>query len=269
MPLPSCSLCISTYNWPAALRLCLQSVLRQTQLPEQVIIADDGSTDETKAVIDAFIKKAPIPVKHIWQPDEGYQLARIRNKAFVNSSNEYIIQVDGDLLLHPDFVRDHLRFAKKNYFVSGSRVMLEETLTRDFLSKGQFFYPGITHSGIDKRYNALRSSILSFINGSLQPANYKYVLGCNMAFWKKDLLTINGYNEDFSGWGKEDNDIAIRLQNAGLNLRFLKFGGIVYHLDHKKSDGNRLAVNEQLLEQTIAGKKIHIQKGMSQYCNDK
>jgi glycosyltransferase involved in cell wall biosynthesis len=267
--LPSCTLCISTYNWPAALQLCLQSVLYQKLLPNQVIIADDGSGSETKAVIDAFIKKAPMPVEHVWQPDEGYQLARIRNKAFAASKNEYIIQVDGDLLLHPYFVEDHIRFAKKKYFVSGTRVMLNEELTRNFLTTEDVSYPGFGHHQIKKPYNAVHSSILSYINAKLQGGNYKYVLGCNMAFWKNDLVKINGYNEDFSGWGKEDNDIAIRLHNAGLGLRFLKFGGIVYHLHHKISNVNRLGINERLLEKSIAEKKTSVEKGMSQYIQSK
>lgn len=263
--LPSCTLCISTYNWPAALQLCLQSVLRQHLLPQQLIIADDGSGPETKAVIDDFKKNAPMQVEHVWQPDEGYQLARVRNRAFAAGNSEYLIQVDGDLLLHPYFVQDHVRFAKKGYFVSGSRVMLNEELTQLFLTTENIAYPGFGHHQIDKRYNAIHSRMLSSINSRLQKGNYKYVLGCNMAFWKNDLLKINGYNEDFSGWGKEDNDIAIRLQNAGLGLRFLKFGAIVYHLHHKTSNANRLGINERLMEESITEKKTSIEKGMAQY----
>jgi glycosyltransferase involved in cell wall biosynthesis len=265
MGLTSCSLCISTYNWPAALQLCLQTVLRQQVLPQQVIIADDGSGPETKDVVDAFAKKAPMPVEHVWQPDEGYQLARIRNRAFAACTGDFIIQVDGDLLLHPFFVRDHLRFASKHHFVSGSRVMLRESITEQFLKSGQFAYPHFFDRHMEKRYNSVHSPILSRINGRLQAGNYKYVLGCNMAFWKQDLLRVNGYDETFSGWGKEDNDIAIRLQHAGIGLRFLKFGAIVYHLHHKKSDGNRLEINERLLDDCIREKRTKIEKGMNQY----
>jgi glycosyltransferase involved in cell wall biosynthesis len=265
MTLPTCSLCISTYNWPDALQLCLQSVLRQRILPQQLVIADDGSRADTKAVIDTFKKTAPMPVEHVWQPDEGYQLARIRNRAFAKSTGDYIVQVDGDLLLHPYFIEDHLRFARKNFFVSGSRVMLAEGLTKEFLTTGHFFYPGFANRQITKRYNALHNRLVSWMNGRWQAGNYKYVLGCNMAFWKNDLISVNGYDEAFSGWGKEDNDIAVRLQNAGKKLRFLKFGGMVYHLHHKISDGHRLGINEKLLEESIAQKKVAVQKGMNQY----
>jgi glycosyltransferase involved in cell wall biosynthesis len=265
MSLTSCSLCISTYNWPTALELCLQTVLRQRVLPQQVIIADDGSGPETKAVVDAFEKMAPMAVKHVWQPDEGYQLARIRNRAFAACTGDYIIQVDGDLLLHPFFVSDHLRFASKQHFVSGSRVLLGKLITEQFLESGQFAYPHYFDRHIEKRYNAVHSPVLSAINGRLQTGNYKYVLGCNMAFWKQDLVRINGYDETFSGWGKEDNDIAIRLQQAGIGLRFLKFGAIVYHLHHQKSDGNRLEINERLLNDCIREKRTEIEKGMNQY----
>ena len=92
-----------------------------------------------------------------------------------------------------------------------------------------------------------------------------YVLGCNMAFWKEDLLKVNGYNEEFTGWGKEDNDISIRLMNAGVKLRFLKFGGIVYHLHHNERPLSRVAINEELYNESRSKKITYVPKGMSQY----
>lgn len=110
---PTCSLQISTYNWPAALQLCLQSVLHQIVKPDELVIADDGSGPETKIVIDKFASEVPYAVKHVWHEDKGYCLPEIQNKAIVHSSCDYIIQVDGDCILHPAFIADHLRRVKK------------------------------------------------------------------------------------------------------------------------------------------------------------
>ncbi len=128
-----CSLLVATYNWPQALGLCLQSIRKQSVLPNEVIIADDGSKDETRQLIDEIKKTFPVKILHIWQPDEGFQLAKIRNKAFAVASNSYIIQIDGDLILHPHFVKDHLSLAKKQHFITGSRAILKEETTKAFL----------------------------------------------------------------------------------------------------------------------------------------
>ncbi|MEO5947892.1 MAG: glycosyltransferase, partial [Chitinophagaceae bacterium] len=120
----NCSICVSTYNRPDALLLCIESLLKQSYLPNEIIIGDDGSGSETAELIALFQHKTNIPILHVWQPDEGYRLAACRNKSFAAAKGEYIIQIDGDVILHKHFVADHLRMAKSGTFVSGSRVLL-------------------------------------------------------------------------------------------------------------------------------------------------
>ncbi|MFM7838349.1 MAG: glycosyltransferase family 2 protein, partial [Chitinophagaceae bacterium] len=218
------SLCIATYNWPEALQVCFRSLLRQTVQPDEILIADDGSKLQTQQAIEAFRKMAPIPVHHVWQPDEGFQLAKIRNKAFSQAKGDYILQIDGDLLLHPAFIQDHLQRARQGTFVSGTRALLSPGLSRQLLISDLIRYPAFWQGGWSKKFNALSSPPLSALAYSLERGahRYRYVLGCNMAFWRSDLVRVNGYDERFSGWGKEDNDIALRLMNAGLKIRFLK-----------------------------------------------
>ena len=262
-----CSLIISTYNWPQALRLCLDSVLRQTVLPSEIIIADDGSKQETFDLVRKFQGTTSIPVKHVWQPDEGYQLARIRNKAFAEANDGYLIQIDGDLILHPKFIEDHLHFSKPGTFVSGARAMLDGSATKKMLQHfdSDLLKVGSTH--LSKKFNAVYLRPLSHLNYLVQRSRSQihYVLGCNMAFWKKDLIAVNGYNESFVGWGKEDNDLAIRLVNNNTSLRFVKFGAIVYHLHHKISVRPTLAENEAMLKKSIDDKATFIEKGMNQH----
>lgn len=267
MGTPSSSLCISTYNRPAALELCLQSVLRQTVLPAEIIIGDDGSTQETKQLIDSFAATSTVPVVHVWQADEGYRLAAIRNKSFAKAKREYIIQIDGDLILHPRFIEDHLRLAKKNSFVSGVRSMLSPTKTTELTTQKKWQPLSAFSSSISKKHNALRLPLLTSLHYWFMAvkSNYKYVLGANMAFWREDILKVNGYNEAFTGWGKEDNDLALRLINAGITCRVLKFGGIVYHLHHKESPRGNLLKNEEMLLQTLHNNVTFAEKGLNAY----
>lgn len=260
---PSCSLCISTYNWPSALRLCLLSVLNQSVLPNEIIIGDDGSREETKKLIDSFKINCPIPIKHIWQEDNGFQLAKIRNKSFHACSSDYIIQIDGDVIMHPKFIEDHLTFAKQGNFIAGTKALLPDSYSKQLLETGSFDYQDL-YRNTHKKYNATRLFPIAFINYYLQQGikQYKYVLGANMSFWRKDILSVNGYNEDFSGWGKEDNELSIRLSNAGIVLHFLKFHGIVFHLHHKEADRNNLQLNSKMLEQAIHENLTHISNGI-------
>jgi glycosyltransferase involved in cell wall biosynthesis len=262
------SIIVSTYNRPDALGKCIESILRQTTLPYEIVIADDGSGKATQELVHQFQKKSPVALIHVWQEDNGYQLARIRNRSFAAAKGDYLIQIDGDLILEKHFIEDHLSMAQTGTFVAGARTMMNETLTQWVLA-GQVPFEDIAshRKYLGRKSNSVRSAILSRLNYLYQrnQQNYKYVLGCNMAFWKKDLLSVNGYNEAFTGWGKEDNELSVRLQNAGIKLRFIKFGAIVYHLYHKVADLSSMQVNEEKLRQTIKERLTFASSGISNY----
>ena len=266
--LPTCSLIISTYNWPGALNLCLKSVLRQTVLPNEVIIADDGSREDTRQLIETFQQQTEVTLVHIWQPDEGFQLSKIRNRAIAAAKGEYIIQVDGDLILHREFVSDHLHLAKSRHFITGSRLLLSEPITHKLIAAGDIEIS----SGIAmKSRNIFNGFRIGFIRRFLankykvRGSNKYYVKGCNMSFWRKDLLLVNGYNELYKGWGREDSDIAIRLMNAGVKKNFIKMGAIAYHLYHHEASRSRKDINTEMMLDTIKGKVKHCEKGIAQY----
>jgi len=268
MNFPLCSLVVSTYNRPDALELCLESILKQTKLPSEIVVADDGSAQPTRQLVQSIQARSPIPIVHICQPDDGYQLARIRNRAFAAAKGEYIIQIDGDLILEKHFLQDHLSMSRPNTFISGSRTMMDAELTGQLLKRAVNINDIPNHRRhLGKRHNAVRSTLLRNLSWMFERShrNYKYVLGCNMAFWKKDLLTVNGYNESFKGWGKEDNELAVRLLNAGLELRFIKFGAVVYHLHHKVADLSAVPANEEKLLQAIAQRVTFVPAGMNNY----
>ncbi len=263
----NCTLIISTYNWPAALALCLKSVLQQTVMPAEIIVADDGSKEDTKKLVENFASSCLVPVVHVWQPDEGFQLAKIRNRAIAKAAHEYIIQIDGDLILHAHFIADHLHIAEHGFFISGSRVLLSKE-TSEALFAHQSINVQKHNKGSKNYFNKFRNRILRQLLSTrykIKGGNKYYVKGCNMAFWKKDLLTVNGYNESFTGWGREDSELAIRLINAGVQKKFLKMGGITYHLFHKEVSKANEKSNTEKMNEAVLQKTKFAEQGVNQY----
>jgi glycosyltransferase involved in cell wall biosynthesis len=243
------------------------SVQAQSVMPAEIIIADDGSKNETTELIQSLQQNFSVPLKHIWHPDEGFRLSAIRNKAISACSEEYIVQVDGDLILHQHFIADHMQFRRKGFFVTGSRVILSPQTSTDLIRNSSINI-GKYYRGGRNFFNKFRSSFLRRFLAKRYKAKGKhefYVKGCNMAFWKKDLLAVNGYNESFIGWGKEDSELAIRLLNAGIKKLFLKMGGITYHLYHNEASKENIDANVLFMNETIQQKKKWAEKGLNQY----
>jgi glycosyltransferase involved in cell wall biosynthesis len=257
------SLVISTYNWPAALRAVLQSVRAQRVLPAEVVIADDGSGPDTRDMIAWFARDFPIPLRHVWHEDQGFRAATIRNKAIAAAHGSYIIQLDGDLVLHQDFVAAHLAFARPGAFVQGSRVLLGEAWTARCLATGET--PATPFArGIRNRLNAVNLPWLStVIRGSRDP--FHRVRGCNLAFWRADAIRVNGYNEDIQGWGREDNEFVLRLGNAGIRRRNLKFGAIAWHLHHEYRSRADVTRNHAMLERARSEHVVRCATGIDQW----
>ncbi len=262
---PKVSLIVATYNWPEALKLCLASIACQSVLPDEVVIADDGSRPDTARLIERMRSQISVPVIHVWQEDIGFRLTKIRNKAIAKASYEYIIQVDGDLILHKHFVRDHLEVAEPGHFVAGSRAMINEALSVSLLKK-EDHQVNAFQNGIKNRLNAIRCKPLrKLLSYRYHSDNLEKLRGCNMAFWKKDLIAANGYNEAFEGWGKEDNEIAYRLANANITKRSLKFGGVVFHLHHREQSRSLCEKNKRILLDTIESGIKRCDLGLDQY----
>lgn len=257
------SLVLSTYNWPAALELVLKSIASQTVLPQEVIIADDGSKQETKNLIDSIKMTFPVPIKHIWHEDNGNRKAIIMNKAIAEASSEYIISIDGDVILHPNFVEDHLMMVEKNVYLYGSRVNIQENaLTELFVSKNVDF--NFFSKGIKKRGRTLHFPFLAK-NQKKHPNYSSKMRGCNFSFWKSDFIKVNGYNEEFTGWGREDSELVLRMHNAGIEAKRLKFAGIVYHIYHNEQSKSFLDRNDKIQQKTVEQKLTFAEKGINQY----
>lgn len=249
------------------MELCLKSVFDQSVLPGEIVICDDGSTVDTEVIVKKYQALRKVPIIHVWQKDEGFKLGQIRNKGIAKAKGDYIIQIDGDLILHKHFIKDHMQFAKQRFFTTGSRVLLSPETTESLTDNNSTDIK--KYSEGDRNYfNGLRIPFLHNLLGKFYKTTGKnkyYVKGCNMAFWKNDLLKINGYNEDFTGWGKEDSEIAIRLINAGIKKQFLKFGGITYHLFHKEASREMEQKNFRMMQQAVEKKIMRTSNGVDQY----
>ena len=257
------SLIITTYNRPDALLLVLRSIGLQTLIPNEVIIADDGSSSDTKAAIRIFQKTSDLNIIHSWQEDIGFRAAKSRNKAIAKSSSDYIILIDGDMILHPEFIQDHINNAESGYFIQGTRVLLTENATKDALRDMNINFSFFSQ-GIQNRKNTIHSNFLSKLFSKKK--NYlRGIKTCNMAFFKKDCINVNGFNNDFEGWGKEDSEFVVRLLNNGINRKNIRFNAVQFHLWHNENTRASLKQNEVIFNNAIDNKTKWCDNGISMY----
>jgi glycosyltransferase involved in cell wall biosynthesis len=249
------SVIVTTYNRPDALAAVLEGYLVQTDRKFQLIIADDGSKDETKEVVSSYGRRAAFPVEHVWQEDQGFRAAAIRNRALAATGADYVIFSDGDCIPLPDFVARHRLLAEKGWFVVGNRILLSEAFTNRILSGDVAVHT----------WDVLLSlSLLSPLRKA-KPHRWEGAMTCNLAAWRDDLLFINGFDETYSGWGLEDSDLVIRLIQSGLGRKSARFAAPVLHLWHKENDRSGLAENRRRLEQRLQSREICATRGVRQY----
>ncbi len=256
------SLVITTYNSPAFLELVLKSVLLQRTLPGEVVIADDGSGEETRKLIDRYAATFPVPLIHSWIPDKGFRVAKARNEAIARTKGTYILLIDGDMLLTPHFVEDHARLMRPGQFVTGSRARLKPQATaercRTLHAKIHIFSPGL-----GRRLVLLR---LPWMHNLLKGhKGLKNARSCHMAFWREDFVRVNGFEEAFEGWGYEDSEFVQRLYNIGLTRKNAKLLAAAVHLYHPEKSKECAESNHRRLEETIRTGKTRADRGVSQY----
>lgn len=260
------TLIVTTYNWPQALQLVLLSIRRQALMPFEVLVADDGSASETAALIAREAANFPVPLRHIWQEDEGFRAARIRNLAISAARGDYLLLIDGDMVLHPQFVRDHQRAARPGCFVQGVRVLTQPEGARRMLeSQGtrlKFLSPGLR-----RRRHTLRLPWLSRILLPLSASGSRMagIKTCNQGWWRRDLIALNGFDERMVGWGREDEELAQRAYHAGLRRRSLRFAGLAYHLFHRERHVAGNSANDVWLEQTRRERRTRCDLGLAQH----
>ncbi|PXV58449.1 hypothetical protein CLV62_14718 [Dysgonomonas alginatilytica] len=257
------ALLISTYNWKEALSLIFKSIEEQTQLPDEILIADDGSREDTKIIIDKFRQIVPTPIIHVWHEDIGFRRSMILNKTIAQANADYIIQIDGDCIMHKDFIKDHISNASPNTYLYGSRVNIKSQYIEKVI-KTEHIKFNFASKEIKNKTRALHISALSKLYKPHTEVSSK-IRGCNLSFWKNDFITINGYSEDFEGWGMEDSEMIQRMHNNGILAKRLRYSGIVFHMYHKSASKDNASHNNTLLLMTRKSKVVTCEKGINQY----
>lgn len=263
------SVIVTTYNREDALEAVLRSLARQTDAGFEVIVADDGSGPETAALVEAWKARVGHRVEHVWHQDAGFRAAEIRNRAVLASRGTYVVFLDGDCIARPEFVATHRRLAEQRKFVTGNRVLLSRKLTERVLD--QQLSPEIWSFGrwllerIRGGVNRL-SALLHLPLGPLRGARrdqWQGARSCNLAIWRSDLDEIDGFDAEYSGWGKEDSDLILRLLHAGVRRKDGTFATGVIHLWHAEADRSQLNENERKLEDIAGSRRVRAQRGLS------
>jgi len=265
------SVIISTYNWPQALALVLTALARQRDRNFEVVVADDGSTADTAELVAARVEGFPVALHHVWQEDRGFRAAACRNLAVAESSGDYLLFLDGDCLVLPDFIDRHRQLAEPECFVAGNRILLAEGLTGEVLG-------GRTDPSRWSRFDFLRARFRGGINRllpllrlpdlfwrRLRPHRWQGAMTCNLAVWRADFYRVNGFNEAFVGWGHEDAEFVGRLINAGIYRKEGRFAAPVLHLWHRSNDRTGEPENLRRLHAHLAAGLTRAELGVDRY----
>lgn len=253
------SVIVTTYNRPDALALVLQSLAVQADRNFEIIVADDGSREETGAFVRDFAARCPVPVRHVWQPDEGFRAGRVRNLAADAAGGDYLIYLDGDCIAQPDFVARHRALAEPGRTVTGSRILLSEDLTRDLCAAGRWdpvaFRARALSYRLAGRLNKALPLFLKLPDGSWRQYRdfvWRRIKSCNLACWKADAAAIGGFAADFDGgWGHEDADFVFRLHVHGVLRKSGAFATEVLHLWHPMASREKMEPNRLRLQARI------------------
>ena len=257
------SLVISTYNHVRPLELCLAGFRRQSTQPMEIIIADDGSASPTRDLIARLASSFSCPVHHLWHEDKGFRKNIILNRSLAAAKGDYLVLTDADCIPHSQFIEDHASLAERGFWVQGRRSYLSPAASKNLqpdpaVPSLRLFFSGHL-SGAAKGFH------LPFPLIGRNTAQ-RGIIGCNMAMWKSDLLDVNGWDEEYEGWGLgEDSDIGSRLYHLGRPRKFVYGRAILYHLHHPILSRDHLPKSKARLEETLQTKKIRCIKGVNQY----
>jgi glycosyltransferase involved in cell wall biosynthesis len=263
---------VTTYNWPRALELVLWSLAVQTDRGFRVIVADDGSGPDTRAVIDRLRTEAGLDLLHVRHDDRGFRKSEILNRAIAAADEPYLIFTDGDVIVRNDLVAVHRRLAAPNTYLAGMTVrlprLISEALTPDDVRAGYATDLGwLRHHGLRPGRHALRFSrnyrwntVLDLVTTS--PRRWR---GGNASAWREHLLAVNGFDMGM-GYGGQDAEIGERLDNLGLRHTRVRFRAMTVHLWHERPwrDEAVVTANRMYRRSVREEKRVRTAKGIAE-----
>jgi len=263
------SVIVSTYNREDALNAVLRALLRQSDRNFEIVVADDGSGPATGRVVNEWALRTTVPIKHVWHEDRGFRLSDIRNRGIRESTGAYILFLDGDCIARPHFVAAHRRLAEPGWFVTGTRILLSRELTDRILHRELEPESWGLARWLLPRARGELNRLVPLLNlqlggmRKLTARRWRGARGSNMAFWRADLKKVDGFDASFSGWGREDSDLFIRLIRAGVRRKDGRFATGVLHLWHPEADRSRLVENDRQLDEVLHSNRITARRGLS------
>ena len=260
---PTVALIVSTFEQPDYLRRVLNAISSQSRLPSEMFLADDGSGAETKEVFSRWSAEQKFTTCHIWQAHEGFRKAHILNRAVAAAQSAYLVFLDGDMVPQRDFVADHVAAARAAAFIQGHRALVEQKAAAWF---------GQNELAADRRRALWQGQITGLKNACRWPLpivseknHLRGIRGCNFSLWRDDMRRVNGYDEAFTGWGREDSEFAARLMNAGVRRLDLRGRAVCFHLWHPPASRGQLTTNDERLEKTIREKIKRCEHGLDRH----
>jgi cellulose synthase/poly-beta-1,6-N-acetylglucosamine synthase-like glycosyltransferase len=264
------SVIFSTYNAEAWLEKVVIGFSVQTIKDFEIIIADDGSGEKTKQLIERLKSEIMMPIKHVWQEDDGFQKTKILNKAILAAETDYLIFTDGDCIPRNDFVATHLKYREEGYFLSGGYFKLPMDISEliskeDIISQKCFQVKWLKSNGLKPSVKNLKltnnGSLSAFLN-KITPTTPSWN-GHNASGWKKDLLAINGFNQEMQ-YGGEDRELGERLMNFGIKSKQIRYSAICVHLDHARGYVNQAAIDKNIAirKDTLKNKVVKTTHGI-------
>ena len=258
MKSPQISIILSTYNQPSWLEKALQGYEFQTFKDFEILIADDGSKDETRLLIENYKKKSKLKIKHIWHEDNGFQKTIILNKSIISSKSDYLLFSDGDCIPRSDFVEKHISQKEEKYFLSGGYFKLPMSISEiisldDIKNQNCFDINWLKKNGLNssiKNYKLTARGCTEKLLNRLTPTKATWN-GHNSSGWKKDILNVNGFDERMQ-YGGEDRELGERMLNLGIRSKQLRYSAVCVHLDHARG-----YVKQEMIEKNnIIRKKV-------------
>jgi glycosyltransferase involved in cell wall biosynthesis len=270
-PARTLSVVITTYNRPDALAAVVRACFMQDDKDFEIIIADDGSAANTAACVERLARDAPVPLAHVWQPDQGFRAAMARNRGILAARGGYIIFLDGDCIPQRDFIARHRALSAPGSLVAGSRILLSEALTRRVLAQEIDLSATSLGTRLGWRLSGDLNKVLPLalrwpdLGRTARKFSWRRIKSCNLAVWRSDLERVNGFDESFTGWGHEDADLVVRLFYAGIQRKDGAFATEVFHLWHREAQRDQATNNRGVVLERAAARVTWALRGLREH----
>jgi glycosyltransferase involved in cell wall biosynthesis len=263
------SVIVATYNREDALDAVLRSLAGQKDDCFEVIVADDGSRNDTRQLVETWIPRMGVPLVHVWHQHDGFRAAEIRNRAVLRSRGSLCAFIDGDCIVRPNFVAVHRELAEPGWFVAGNRVLLGPRITQRVLAEGLRPELWPISRWVRARAKGEINRLMPLVSvpigplRKLRPRTWTSARSANLVIQRQDLLRIDGFDAAYRGWGREDSDLIIRLLRSGVRRKEGWFASGVLHLWHPDNDRSQMADNDRRLRDVIEQPRVRAMAGLS------